>query len=235
MSQTILPGAPKGHPPALSQPFSKMDSDNQKGKPTSNPRITCSSDTEGVHLSQKEIESLPGHEIRSTESGLHYLELMLLTVPGIPCTTEALVMTLFQVSMFPGVRNSCPSINAIRAVAYILADNEVEAISSSLVDAVTLKVDSHMAVLREEAMVAAATIHNSLAEAAASLKSQLEGTAVKTLENTGQCRGSMTQLSNCLRLPQNIVTLSFVPLPRWVPSMPPICLTSLPGLKQGRG
>ena len=195
MFQKTLLGALKGHPraPSPSQQPPKPDNSNQKGKPTSNMRNNRSADLDGVHMSRKEIESLPGHKVTSAETGLQYLESTLLTVPGVSCTTEALVTVLYQITMLPGVRNSCPSVNAIRAVAYLLANNEVDAASSSLADAVTSKVEVCMATLIRESAAAAAEVWDGLVKTTAALKSQLEAAAEKTL---GNIQAAMQAASN---------------------------------------
>jgi hypothetical protein len=69
-----------------------------------NTRNTRSTDAEGSWLSREEIEVLSEQEITDVTEGMRYLESTLLTVPGIPYTSNTLAGALFQTSMLPGIK-----------------------------------------------------------------------------------------------------------------------------------
>ena len=83
----------------------EMDKEKGKGKEKEKdkeritqrdpPRSTRSGKSEPPPLSWKGIKALPSQDIASTEEGMSYLELSMLTVPGVPFTIETLVGALF--------------------------------------------------------------------------------------------------------------------------------------------
>ncbi|EDR03021.1 uncharacterized protein LACBIDRAFT_331988 [Laccaria bicolor S238N-H82] len=73
------------------------------------------------------------HEIGDSEKGRSFLEGRLLMVPaGALLTLGALATTLFQIAAMPGV--ALPAVNAVRAVAFLLRDVELEVVAEDIRD-----------------------------------------------------------------------------------------------------
>ena len=72
------------------------------------------------------------------EEGMSYLESTLLTIPGVPYMMDTLVRALFQILMLPRIKGSKMKMNAVQAVAYILAgldtNDKGQAIAEAVVD-----------------------------------------------------------------------------------------------------
>jgi hypothetical protein len=72
-------------------------------------------------------------EVGDSEIGRSYLEERLLLVPdGAPLTLGALTTTLFQIAAMSGMNR--PAINAVRAVAFLLADVELGVVAGDIRD-----------------------------------------------------------------------------------------------------
>src|SRR6266481_9676680 len=124
MHQNKPTGGPKPQPEALDEGMKaksgkERDKEKEKGKEREKDKLpqremTRMKRADAAALSRKEVKSLPDQDITGTEEGMDFLELALLTVPGV----KVLVSTLFQMSMLPGIKGSKTNTNAMRVVAY---------------------------------------------------------------------------------------------------------------------
>jgi hypothetical protein len=185
MYQSKLTGAARARqeggplPPAQQV---RSEKEKQKTIEAVTQRVTRSTESDGSPLSRTEIEKMDGQEVTDAKKGMSYLESTLLTVPGVPYTAETLVGALFQISMLPGIKGSRANTNAVRAVAFLLADVNLASDSQAIADSVTSKLDEQLSSFREEAATAVHEIHNKLTEATVALKEQLEEPAELTLD-----------------------------------------------------
>jgi hypothetical protein len=97
----------------------RKETGNEGESSTRTMRIT---ETDGRRMNREEIEALAGQEVTNAKEGKCYLELTLLTVPGTPYSASELSGALFQILMLAGIKTSCSNVNAIRAIAYILTE-----------------------------------------------------------------------------------------------------------------
>src|SRR6266481_3481025 len=103
----------------------ERDKEKEKGKEREKDKLpqremTRMKRADAAALSRKEVKSLPDQDITGTEEGMDFLELALLTIPGLPYTAEVPVSALFQMSMLLGIKGSKTNTNAVRVVAYVL-------------------------------------------------------------------------------------------------------------------
>ena len=132
MHQNKPTGGPKPQPEALDEGMKaksgkERDKEKEKGKEREKDKLpqremTRTKRVDAAVLSRKEVKSLPDQDITGTEEGMDFLELALLTVPGV----KVLVSTLFQMSMLPGIKGSKTNTNAMRVVAYVLAGLDMD-------------------------------------------------------------------------------------------------------------
>src|SRR5882672_2653318 len=146
-------------------------------------RTTRSTEGEGPSAGCKEIESLPGQEVTDAVKGAEYLEATLLTVPGVPYTVDMFVSVLFQISMLPGVKGSWANTNAVRVVAFILAEIELEDKSKAIADTVVESLSGQLDSARQEVSAVVLDLKTTVAEAAAAAKAQVEESLGGMLED----------------------------------------------------
>jgi hypothetical protein len=116
---------------------------------------------------------LVGQEIMDATDGVHYLESTLLTVPGTPYTAVELTGALFQISMLPGIKMSHVNKNAIRAIAFILSDLDMDKKVAAIAGTVMEKMDDQMKVLRDEAATITALATDKVTKITNTLKTQI--------------------------------------------------------------
>ena len=140
------------------------------------PRTLRSGAEGGQRWLRASIEGLAGQSVTNAAEGVSHLDLNRLTVPGGATSMDDLAGTLFQISMLPGIRSNKSGVDAIRAVAFILAQAELDSKSLDIAEAVTARVEARLDVL-------AADAEARVAEASSSLKSQVEAIIKGTVES----------------------------------------------------
>jgi len=135
-------------------------------------RTTRSTKGEAPLRARKEIESLLGQEVTDVVKGPSTSRPPA-DSPGGPYTVDMLVSALFQISMLPGFKGSRANTNAVRAVAFILAEIELEDKSKAIADTVVESLSRQLDSARQEVSVVVLDLKTTVAEAAAAAKAQV--------------------------------------------------------------
>ena len=104
-----------------------------------------------------------------------YLESAQLTVSGILFTVEALVETLFRISMLPGIRNSWVNMNAVRAAAYFLAGLDTDMKAVAIAEAVSDQLTTQMDEVKGKAVAVIHDAQEQMQEVMGKVKEQIHG------------------------------------------------------------
>ena len=82
----------------------------------------------------------------------------MLIAPGGASTADELAGVLFQISMLPAIRTNIASTNAVRTVAFILAEGSLDGGLETITEAVSSRMDSQLGSLKEELNAFAADV-----------------------------------------------------------------------------
>ena len=122
----------------------------------------------------------------------------MLIAPGRASTADKLAGVLFQILMLPAIRTNKASTNAIHAVAFILAEGNLDSGPQTIAEAVSSWMDSQRGTLKEELNTFAADVEAQAAATAADLKLQVKAVARSAVETIKQATQGMNDSTNKL-------------------------------------
>jgi hypothetical protein len=182
MFQTRLTGTQKQKPETKQRTEKEKERANTVGKETAGTSTRTRSNDADSRLSREDIEALEGQEVANAKEGMTYIESTLLKVPGTPYSIAELAGTLFQASVLPGIKTSRANSNAIRAIAFILQEIDVDKNAQAFAEAAMTKMEEQIKAIKEEARNIAATATTKVAEIADTLKTRL----AEIVDNTAE-------------------------------------------------
>src|SRR6266481_2220539 len=184
---TLLPN----NPPSSAQKTVQLDTNRPKDPATCTRSLRSTTDS-SLRWSRTSIEELAGQDINSAEEGASYLELNRLTAQAGEYSADDLAGALFQITMLPGIRSNKSGVDAVRAVAYVLAGAALDSKAHDITEAVSACIDTQMDVIRTDMDTLAADAEARAAAASALLKAQIETVAREAAESLQQAIKGMS-------------------------------------------
>ena len=181
-----------------SAPKTHTDPSTSKTVDTPLRRPSRAAPDAGQNLSRAAIEALAGQNITGAARAAAYLKAGCLAPPGGAMSVDDFIGVLFQISTMLGIRANKNCTDAVRAVAFVLAECDQNNKTRDISDAVVIRIDSRMDGLRKEMEEVAASVEAQAAASAELLQARFQVLAEGAAESMQKAAQGMNETTNKL-------------------------------------